>query len=600
MMRRNVSSLESLPDEFAAYAKVNSAYRDDLDPRLVEEIKAMSVKKTHDALVDGKVEKGKESPREVTEIALNLLRFQTALRVKTTQIEGNETWAERGPASTEDFERSPRTFLKTAQEVLTNPMDRMFFWRSDNISESINDIIIDPRLITNTLLEDLGLSKFIPAKGVRKELQIELRAEAIPEIRKMLSHLESIRRPGQKQTADEKLNYFRLMRIGEGENKGYVVGTQNIGDHKILFKSDIYSARRRIEHIGKDYDVEVSVLYRIKENLEKFRDKLEYWKKPEQRAELEQFRGGMLKHVDLLKFVRDDHKREMKLKIMKCMSFDDSLGRPNPNVKGNQLTSAIKYMGGRVTNISGISRELGVDGDVVRALIAEQIAPLESFYDTVNALHDRFAILHKETLSTAEKEKILGNLENIKVQSKAMIFEPDMSFGAKFIEQIDKTIEALTVDDLKTGAKEFVKMYLIVKLKKTQMQMDRVYSQLSLNPDGVEIGPMINRLEGIRKELSMKNVSDEIATKEYDSAYGEVYHLINSLKTRLVELKEGRESEKVIKRSQKIAAKMKKDQVPLFAMEEKEVTTERKLAVIEVMKERLDEFSFENLVRGLN
>ena len=80
----------------------------------------------------------------------------------------------------------------------------------------------------------------------------------------MLSHLEAIRRPGQKETADEKLNYFRLMRIGEGENKGYVVGTQNIGDHKILFKSDIYSARRRIEHIRKDYDVEVSVLYRIK------------------------------------------------------------------------------------------------------------------------------------------------------------------------------------------------------------------------------------------------------------------------------------------------------------------------------------------------
>ena len=90
------------------------------------------------------------------------------------------------------------------------------------------------------------------------------------------------------------------------------------------------------------------------------------------------------------------------------------------------------------------------------------------------------------------------------MQSQNMIFEPDMSFGAKFIEQIDKTIAAVSEDDLKTGAKEFVKMYLIVKLKKTQMQLDRVYSQLSLNPDGVEIGPMINRLEGIRKELAMK------------------------------------------------------------------------------------------------
>ena len=106
----------------------------------------------------------------------------------------------------------------------------------------------------------------------------------------------------------------------------------------------------------------------------------------------------MLKHVDLLNFVRDDHKQEMKSKIMKCLTFDDSLGRPNPNVKGNQLTSAIKYMGMRAMNISGISREIGVDGNIVRALIAEQIAPLQSFYDTVTELHDRFAILHKESL----------------------------------------------------------------------------------------------------------------------------------------------------------------------------------------------------------
>ena len=39
-------------------------------------------------------------------------------------------------------------------------------------------------------------------------------------------------------------------------------------------------------------------------------------------------RDGMLKHVDLLNFVRDDHKQEMKSKIMKCLTFDDSLTEP--------------------------------------------------------------------------------------------------------------------------------------------------------------------------------------------------------------------------------------------------------------------------------
>ena len=50
-----------------------------------------------------------KAPREITEIALNLLRFQTALKVKMVQIEGNKTWAEKGPRVkkilkiTEDF-----------------------------------------------------------------------------------------------------------------------------------------------------------------------------------------------------------------------------------------------------------------------------------------------------------------------------------------------------------------------------------------------------------------------------------------------------------------------------------------------------------------
>lgn len=591
-MRRDISSLENLPEDFAAYAEVNPAYRGDLDPRVRDGIKTLTIKSVE----------GKEVVRDDSEIALNLLRFQTALKVKLAQIDGNEVWAEKGPASEEDFKHSPRTFLKTAQEILCDPADRMAFSRADNTGEALSGIVIDPRLITNILLENLGLNEFIPPKRMLKEKQTEFRAKAIPKIREMLKSLEPIRRPDQAVTVEEKLNYFRLMRIGAGENEGYVVGTQNVGDQKILFKSYIYSARRRIEHIRKDYDVEISVLMKIKDNLSKFRDRLEDWKKPEKREELEKFRDGMNEFVDLLKFVRDDHKKELKLKIKECTTFNDSLDRPNPNVKGNRLTGAIKDIGGRIKNITGVSRELGADAVVVKALIEEQIAPMKSFYNDVNNLHDRFAILHNEgSLQSEEKAKILGNLEGLKSRSEAMIFEPDMSFGKKFIEQIDKTISAINGDDLSTAAKEFVKMYLIVKLKKAQMQLNSVYSQLSLNPDSVEIGPMINRLEFIRKELAKKDVAQKISTTEYDSAYGEVYHLLNSLKARLVELKKGTIGEKVIARSEKILKAMKiGDQVPLFEGEKVEIKPERKLAVIEVMKERLDGFSFENLVRGLN
>ncbi len=600
--RRDISSLDSLPDDFAAYAQVNPAYKGDLDPRVRAQIRALSVKKVPVMAVLGKRTENSEVVRDTSEIALNLLRFQTALKVKLAQINENAVWAERGPSTAEDFLRSPRTFLKTAQEVLCDPTDRIAFDRNDETVESLSGIVIDPRLVSNLLLENLGLSEFLPPKGMLLEEQTKFRANAIPKIREMLANIEAIRRPDQTQTEEEKLNYFRLMRIGEGENKGYVIGTQNVGNQKILFKSDIYSARRRIEHIRKGYEVEISVLMKIRDSLSDFRDALEDWKKPERREDLEGFRNGMMAFVDLLNFVRDDHKEELKRKIKECTTFEDSLGRRNPNVKENRLTGAIKDIGVRIKNISGISKELGADAVLAKTLIEEQIAPMKTFYDDVKKLHDRFTILHNGgTLSEAEKTKILNNLKGLKSKSGAMIFEPDMSFGQKFIEQIDKTIGGVESGDLQTAAKEFVKMYLIVKLKKTHMQLNSIYSQLSLNPESVEIESMIKRIELIRVELAKKDVAEGISTKEYDSAYGEVYHLLNSLKARLNELKNDTVGEKTIKIAQKILKKMQRlPSAPLFEGEEDVIKPEMKLAVFEIMKERLDGFSFEDLLDGMN
>lgn len=589
---------QDVPDDFARYAKLNPAYVENEagqlnDPRARKELLSLSHKEG-----SGKV----EDLRTAAQMALKVILFQHAIREKIQQIATNYSWGKKGgPATAAEFKATPRTFVKTAQEVLVHPTDRMAFDRSDDQATALYDIVIDPRLISDSLLQNLGLSEFIiEGRASREDRQIR-RAEAIPAIRDILGRLEPIRLPHQRETDVELLRYFRLMRVGTGLNEGYVVGTQNIGDRKIMFKSDIYAAERRIAHISKDYDKELDLLVTIKVELERFRDDLEKWAVPSMEAELNEKRKKMGDIFESLKFMTEDNKKVLKRRVMQCMTFEDSRSRQNPRAKMALLTGSVNSIGKRIEDVSDISRELGKDRVLAKTMIQEQIAPMRKFYETVQELHDEFSIFHPQIpLSDLQKAKIIRNLNEVKKDASTMVFEPDLSFGRKFIAQIDKTIDDLMAGDNQLAAKEFLKMYLIVKIKKAHVRLNSFYRDISVNPETLQAGPAINRLIHIREELEKKGVAPGISTNEYDAAYGRVYHLLRSLTKRLVELKDDKLANHVKERALKIIERNAR-QAKLFpAQDSAELTANaEKMAVIEIMKKRMDEFSFEELLKNV-
>lgn len=616
---------EPLLDDLERYGELNPAFRfwesDQLDPRIEREFKDIFYN-------------SQNKEREEREVTRRLQLFRIAIRAKIEQLMGNEVWGRKGGSSERDFRAAPRTFLKTAQEVLSGETERMVFTR-DEIAEpeaeanAIEGIIIDPRRISNTLLHNLGLAEFIPQKGLRQEEQLKRRAEAIPKIREMLMGLEPIELPMQDR---EDLNYFRLMRIGKGPNTGYIIGTQNIEGRKRLFKTDLYGAERRLLHIEESYREEIRKLKWIELTLKDVRDRLQDWLSLKGTEQLEIMKQSLIKCAESLEFVRDADKRDLLRRIRQIMEFKDSTGRYNPGAVSANLTVGLRHISSRYQRIERIWKHVGQDKGRINQMIAEEEKPMGSFLGEVELLHDRFKILRTgRPIAPAERERIMRNLNDREAEAKKCRFEPNLSFGVKFVERTNIVKTALSENRNEDAGKEFVKMYLIAKLAMVNSKLQDIYKRLSLNPITLNPEELWKELQKTHEALRRHLVAAQIRTPEYDKAFGDVYHLFNSLKKRLNELLESpaetrsspsiRETvsstlNSIIAHAKakvpilkpiidRIAARM-----PAFlrptdfeaerARMRQSYTLDAKLKTFGVMKERIGDFDFSALIKGLN
>lgn len=530
-MKRNAepSGHLSRPYEFHVavdqYGQFNPAYNlQNLDPLAKRELQSVFFD-----LETGKL-------LSEAQITKNIEKMTTSLSVRLKQVQ--ENGSELPPASPEDSEKSVRTFLKTVQEVLTNPLDRKAFKRGEG---SVEEMVIDPLMITDTLLENLGLANFRPPKRTRDEDKPTFRANAIPSMKQMLAHLEPLAFSGK---APAELNYFRLMRIGAGKNQGYVLGTQNIErGQKILFKTDIHGAKRRLLHIEDEYRKEIETLTKIRKVLENAKTNMDYWRTVS-KADLDDVRSGLFQSVDALKHVRNADKKVIRDQISKAMNFKDATGRDNPTIAYTRFRIALDHLNGRIADIEGISGYIGLDKTKVGQLLADQVTPVEEFLATVEKMHGVLRILKPdEPIVPAKKAAILGNLRTLKAKNAEQKYEPYLSFSRKFNEQIDKVITALETDDRPSAKREFTKIYLIAKLEKTYKDIQDVYETISVHPDLANPDDIMRRLEAIQNHLRTHTIAPELSTDEYTPAYIEIYHLLNSLKKRLSEIKESHQQD---------------------------------------------------------
>ncbi len=524
-------------------------------------------------------EKGEVLPENA--IARNIRIFQERIRAKIAQLEGNVVWLRhlhpvkegwhdiRMGSSPQEFRKAPRTDLKAFQEVLCAPTERMAFERDEKFTTARN-IVIDPEMITDTLLANLGLDEFIPKKGTKMEDKIARRAGAIPAIKEMLESLEPFTLPHERELA--RLKYFRLFRVGGGKNGGKVMGTQVIGEQKVLFLTDLHGASRRIDHINDGYGQEIATLAEIRDmvcdvDVRISRD----WQQNKNPQKIAEIKTALLGLVDKLKFVTNEHKKKMRAQIEAAVNMESVYTLPakrkmvggvskvvqpartvvalNPGKTRARINTSPMHIGRRIEEIAAIRSYLAKDQTRIQTHISAQTKPFEEFYATVRELHEQFKIYRLDRpMAPGERAKAISNLESLQrrcgfATTPVMMFEPYQTFAAELIAHIEKTVEALRKDETpearEEAAEEFTKIYLVTKIQRFYTELQALYNDFLSGGMVPNFDEFLARLAIMDQGLSRKNVAPGIKTAEFDDVFGELYHLINSVRKRAVQAKEG-------------------------------------------------------------
>jgi hypothetical protein len=557
----------SLHDAFNEYARHNVSYGDDTpeDPRVQRELMSHFEVAPHD-----------NSVVEHNRMATNLRVFELRLWAKINQLFDNLTWSERGPCETdEDFQKSPRTLMKLFQELLVHPSERVVFDQYDGDDlNNVEALVIDPQFITDTLLRNLGLNEFTgegwkEANGksrISRVDRMELKAHAVERVREMLSHLEPVGLPPELDSpGGRQLRYLRLFRITGGVNEGSVLGTVNIDNDyvptrsgdvslyeptKILFKTDIHAAERRLMHIEAGYKEEAKKLKFIQTALKSIRSNLRTLMKSGNRGFLFELRRFLPKIVESLEFVRDTDKEALKRELAECLNvteYDEVYAR---------LGHGVGLVGRRFDSIHKISRYLAHDRQVVRELIAEEEIPMmgspaeqqPDYTGEIRGFLPRVEKVLEGVSEPADRDVAIRHLNDLAEEASALRFEPYRSFGIKFSDQVARTLALMTTPlDDRDGvpddqvSREFLKVYLIAKMARSYKELIDLYFDASVNGEIVDPLVLKSRLAQTKIQLLKREglaLAEDIDIPEYDLAYRELFALCDQIHGLLSELDE--------------------------------------------------------------
>lgn len=571
------SMLPDISTEFNRYAALNPEFQIPISPRAQAVLRSVFYDENGNL-------------RPVKQVARNILVFRERMQAIIPQLEENTVWQEllrisdlmeeqheqykemvpaaesskhprKAPrtvaVSDVDFEKCQRTFYKTVQEIFAAPTERLDFKRDDSLEKfvDLSNVVIDPKMINDTLLENLGLVEFKPAKRAKPEVRIAACSRAIPDIKEMLDGLEPFRLSQEQRIS--RLKYFRLMRIGGGVNEGYVLGTQQINGKKILFKTDLHGASRRIDHIDDEYGNEIKKLIKITDTIRGIDQRVaSSWAQVRDSDEMGKMSQKLLKMVEELKFVNNQHKIRIRQLIEGCVSFQTTRTSPrhpedkkivyNPGAMRARWNTVKDYVGKRISEIANIRKYLASDQTRIQKYIAAQQAPFERFYDTVESMHDKFKIFKTaRPLSKIQADKICDKLTEIQKECQpvdgnfshlSVVFEPYLTFARKMAEHIGKTVEILKQEkiDRDAAAEEFMKIYVIAKIQYFHHELQKFYDQFLSAEKMPFFVEMIGEIEVLKNIVRRKRVNAQvrgkpIKTPEYSAIFGEIYHLLNRL-----------------------------------------------------------------------
>lgn len=524
----------TVPDEWNEFSRLHREFSEPFSQRA-------------NAILDSLVQDGDGEVLPSRKIQKNARIFGARIRALIPQLQDNPQWGGQG-ATEKGFQRCARTVLKSLQEVLSSPEVRVAYTRYRAGEASIEDIIIDPKNISKTLLSNLGLDDFIPPKGMKLEDQVDYMAQAIPSIKEIIAQLNPLNL-GQEDTerVRKRRGGRRSPHVGSGlrlfmDPEGHVIGTQgrNGNGQKVMYKTDAHGAYRRIDHIRDGYDEEIATLEHIKSTMADIVERV-YTDWKDAKENLEDIQKDMNGCVDKLRHVSNDHKVELRRVIASSISFKlkhvvrgKEQERFNPGATLAKFTKIGRFVDARIKDIASIRTYLEEDQVCVKKSISSMQAPIQKFGQTVEALHERFAVLDAETeLSERKRQKIVANLEQLKRKCEPSagrpLLQPYRSFADAMAGHIDKTLEHLASDHREKAKEEFMNTYMVSRVQDLYVRIQQYYDDYIVHRDIADLDSALLALYEISHRAGAKEVAPETKTDDYNAFWGKLYHLINGL-----------------------------------------------------------------------
>lgn len=491
---------------------------------------------------------GRSSAAREKVIARRIALVTQSVRARVSQMlnpEGNpnEYWGtDKTDCNEAEFRASPRTLLKSAEEVLTHPADRIpskFRTRETKVSQNtffIKSIVIDPNRMTDTLVKDFGFGALLAPKGSSKSEQIAAKIKIIPLIKETLADLEPI----PLAEGQTKYKNYRLFRIKSGPKRGYILGTQEIAGEDRMFLTTLPDAHRRVSHIEQQYDKEQKKLTDIQSKLNEIDRELDKnWTEARLPENLSRLLLELRRIINELKFVQNPKKQKLLKSVEDAAHWLTKRNKGACRACMNE-TKRNFLIAARQANIPRIFGHLAHDKQMLNSYIAREHTITVKFYQGVRSqagnnhasprLADPSFPLTDEEISVLRKKA-----EALLEEYKTVKFQPYLAFADKLKIYFQQLVTGLSVAAPLTNrtaiANAYMRAFVVSKLAQFNYALMKIYEVCSLtDPYWLNIESLKTDLKEAASAVQRRTIATAVHTSEYTPLWADIKMLLKTLR----------------------------------------------------------------------
>ena len=483
-------------------------------------------------------------------------------------LEGNrQEFEKRQITHRYEIRRSQRTMLKTFQELLVSDPLWQQFEREDikrtslhtsNMGELLQQIPVDPKKITDSILRACDLEQYIPKnmeqivaneeqrkprKNIPKSDQVTMRAMAIPLIKKFFAQ-----NVGPLALSHEVWGYkkerlpLKLLHIHSGEKRGKIMVIQNDATHtsKNVSLLDLPGISRQLDHIDEGYQEEIRELEQVNLLFQQTLRKIDTcWSDEEAICSFEQIlddiHRDITNKVSKLQWVKNEYKKKI-LQLLKTAAnkssnaLKDRRGQTNPSAFLAGFNPVKKFVGERINQTTDISGKISSYKMRVLTLRQQETNRLTLFCSDVDAYGNHLHLMDLEKiLSKQTKKKIIYNLRALKKTCKKFSYHPYLLYAEKIISTIDTLIECLHSEEVENVREiiyeDFLRIYSwakVLRLENDIINLRDKYFSPGQKPSDVHPDSVREDLEGIKQKLLVSPFQPEHVSAEAREPYDNI------------------------------------------------------------------------------